>query len=591
MEKLIHPNDKHKMNWVEGAVTWGTVKCPEGITVQVESRAVGDTVAETYTFTNETDRDIFTSLRDISIYTPFNDNYETASVCVTNRCHTHIWCGGEVSYVLALRMGGEPPHLGLTLTKGSLGGYSVERDLSKRSNDRGDFLLHPSPIALIPGEGFTVEWVLFWHDGKDDFEQKLKRHNPRHISVRSDNYVVFQGEPIKIYADGNLYIDEVADTLGERSYKINKNEVNTVCNILVIPKLMDLVKARCRFITENQQYHNDKSRLDGAYLIYDNEEKHIYYNRNNDDNAARERVCMSVLLARYLRLNKDEYISESLRKYIKFVEREILDTESGEVFNDYTRNNDWFRLYNFPWMSNLYIELYHLYGDVSRLIVAYRIMRHYYGNGGAEFYAIEIPVVELLRCLKKENMDNEYNELLTSFTAHGDYILKIGTNYPPHEVNYEQSIVAPATNLLIQLYQVTGKQEYLDGAKLQMSVLQLFNANQPCYHMNEVAIRHWDGFWFGKNRLYGDNYPHYWSSLTGNAYASFASALGDKTYAEKAEASLRATLSMFKPDGSASCAYVYPASVNGRSGGYYDVYANDQDWGLYFMLRYAVKLD
>ena len=47
---------------------------------------------------------------------------------------------------------------------------------------------------------------------------------------------------------------------------------------------------------------------------------------------------------------------------------------------------------------------------------------------------------------------------------------------------------------------------------------------------------------------------------------------------------------MFMPDGSASCAYVYPVSVNGRKGGYYDPYANDQDWGLYFMLRYKNKL-
>ncbi|MCI8530394.1 MAG: hypothetical protein HFH82_14825 [Lachnospiraceae bacterium] len=59
---------------------------------------------------------------------------------------------------------------------------------------------------------------------------------------------------------------------------------------------------------------------------------------------------------------------------------------------------------------------------------------------------------------------------------------------------------------------------------------------------------------------------------------------------KKCEAVYRGTLSMFMPDGSASCAYVYPVSVNGRKGGYYDPYANDQDWGLYFMLRYKNKI-
>ena len=47
---------------------------------------------------------------------------------------------------------------------------------------------------------------------------------------------------------------------------------------------------------------------------------------------------------------------------------------------------------------------------------------------------------------------------------------------------------------------------------------------------------------------------------------------------------------MFFADGSASCACVYPMTVNGRPGGYYDPWANDQDWGLYFYLKYACGL-
>lgn len=36
-------------------------------------------------------------------------------------------------------------------------GYSVERDFDKMSKDRGDFLLHPVPLA----ESGLV-WVSFW---------------------------------------------------------------------------------------------------------------------------------------------------------------------------------------------------------------------------------------------------------------------------------------------------------------------------------------------------------------------------------------------------------------------------------------------
>ena len=35
----------------------------------------------------------------------------------------------------------------------------------------------------------------------------------------------------------------------------------------------------------------------------------------------------------------------------------------------------------------------------------------------------------------------------------------------------------------------------------------------------------------------------------------------------------------------ASCAMVYPAEVNGRDAHFWDPWANDQDWGLYYNLK------
>ena len=118
-----------------------------------------------------------------------------------------------------------------------------------------------------------------------------------------------------------------------------------------------------------------------------------------------------------------------------------------------------------------------------------------------------------------------------------------------------------------------------------MEVLDLFNGTQPDYHLYENAVRHWDGYWFGKRELYGDTFPHYWSALTGNVFLLYAQITGDAFYEKRAEDSLRGVLPLIFPDGSASCAYVFPQSVNGISGAYYDPYANDQDWGLYFYLR------
>lgn len=611
MKSFILSGDPHQMNWIEGVTEWGTVKAPDGIAVTVDTKREGDIVRERYTFTNISDKDIFTTRTDIGIYTPFNDDYASSEVCVNNRCHTHIWCGGNVSYVCALRMGGEAPHLGLVLTEGSLCGYSVERDFDKMSNDRGDFILHPSPVRLRPGEHFSVAWTLFPHDGKADFYRKLPKFCLTYIAVNAEHYVVFGGERIHVemkpsfafsekditiirdgkqvgytVSDGTILIDEIPDGCGEYRYEISVKGIRTFCRIYAEPELETLAKRRCEFIVNHQQYHNPTSGLDGAYLIYDNEEGHVYYNRQNDYNGGRERMAMGLLLAKYLQKHPDEKLNESLQQYILYVERELLDIETGEVFNDYGRDNSYKRLYNAPWMSRFYLELYTLYGDERYVVTAYRILRCFYEQGGAHFYAIEIPLTQILDALEKIGMLNERDELLGYFRNHCAYICERGIVYPAHEVNFEQSIAAPAAWLLLEMYRATGEEAYLTAAKRQLDALKLFNGLQPDYHLYETAIRHWDGYWFGKKRLYGDTFPHYWSALTANVYRAYADAAGAPEYRAKAEAAYRSVLTLIHPDGSASCAYVYPVTVNGIRAEYADVYANDQDWGLYFILRY-----
>jgi hypothetical protein len=198
ISSLSHKDDPYNMNWVEGTQLWGTVRVPKGIHTKVSRSLTNhNTIREIYTFTNKTEFDIFSQLGNTSIYTTFNDDYESADVCMVKKCHAHIWCGGEVSYIMGLRMGGEAPHLGLILTKGSLKSYSVERDLSLISNDRGDFLVHVAPFELAPGESYTIEWELFWHEGKKDFYNQLLTY-PNYIHIQAENYTLFEQEEINI---------------------------------------------------------------------------------------------------------------------------------------------------------------------------------------------------------------------------------------------------------------------------------------------------------------------------------------------------------------------------------------------------------
>lgn len=105
MRELINREDKYKMNWIEGSTERGTVKAPDGLEVSVSSRQEANIVIETYRFTNKTDRDIFTSLRDISIYTPFQDDYPDAGTCMTITVYSRIIICTKQPYAIGTAIG------------------------------------------------------------------------------------------------------------------------------------------------------------------------------------------------------------------------------------------------------------------------------------------------------------------------------------------------------------------------------------------------------------------------------------------------------------------------------------------------------
>lgn len=85
--------------------------------------------------------------------------------------------------------------------------------------------------------------------------------------------------------------------------------------------------------------------------------------------------------------------------------------------------------------------------------------------------------------------------------------------------------------------------------------------------------------------MWGDTFPHYWSSLSALAWERLAQATGDARWRRRASTTLRANLSLFTAEGRGSAAYIYPKTVNGRTGRFADAYANDQDWALVHALQ------
>ena len=568
----------------------------------------GDLVEE-YSFTNEGEEPV--SLYDVAIYTPFNDNYPDAQQCINSRAHMHIWKGGSAAYVNAIRMGAFTPHLGLVVTDGAIRNYEIWERGRKKANSqtRGIIALDLPDLLLKPGESYSLEWHVFAHNGNDDFRHKLLEKGS--VLVSCNKYVFEKGEkarvecrslepleactakmngvPVPVKQEGNLCFVEVPmEQAGEVRFDFYYNgNKQTHADCLVISNTADLIRKRVDFIRTRQQMNNPSDLRDGAYMVYDNEGDSIYLNDTPncnpvDRDEGAERLGMGVLLAKQYLLTKDPELKQSLLRYANFVRRK-LQTDNYVTYSSVDQKNR-NRGYNYMWVAELYFQMYKVTGDKQFVTDGYKTLKSMFQQFGYGFYAIGIPVRLGLQSLKEAGMKKEYTDLRNDFIKTGDVFVKNGLNYPAHEVNYEQSIVAPAIQFLAQLYLETGSQKYLDEVKRQMPVLEAFNGFQPSYHLNEVAIRHWDGHWFGKRELFGDTFPHYWSTITGAVYYYYALCTGDSSYQKRAENVVRNNLCLFFEDGKASCAYMYPYKIDGVKAEFYDPYANDQDWALVYYL-------
>ena len=662
---LWNPGDPDAMNWIHGRRAFGSIVCDKELSVRIHREFLSEGVLrETYLFYNETPFPIYAQGTELGICLAVPDYYTDAGVCFTHCCHTHLWCGGSSSWMMALKMSGGRPNLGLILREGSLSGYSIERPEffegaeGNISNTRGDFIVHPENLVLLPGESYRLTWDLFWFDSKDDF-RKLLAETPGFVGIDAGQYllagtknirfsftvgglqgvmaegiqdqpkVLRDGEEISYtWRNGRGCVSECADHYGEYRYQIEFRGRRSSANFYAMPDVISIAKKRCSFIADFQQCTDQRSDLYGAYLIFDNETGCQYYDHQNDHNGGRERVGMGVVTAVLLNRLKNQgaagnsdagqclnsvenvqneaqdsdkalvqKLGKSLNLYLSYVLRCLYDEKTGEVYNDAPRCNDYSRLYNYPWMCSFFLELFRYTGDSVFLDRYFLCAMKFYQEGGAHFYAIGMPMTESVQLFRKAGRISESDCLLAMYQKHADFILSRGTDYPKHEVAYEQSIVAPAAIYLEEMFLLTREEKYQKGAEEQLKVLDLFEAFQPDYHLYETAIRHWDGYWFGKRKCLGDTFPHYWTALSGYAFMLSKEVLADTSderkvkssvhsYSEKAEASLKAALSLFHEDGSASCANIFPMSVNGRPANFQDPWANDQDWELYYAMKY-----
>ncbi len=632
--------DADSMNWVSEKEMWGYIHCinydglwgdyrsrqkemklvsfseSEDSAVSVYSNeAVQVTVVrgfdadgnftERFTFKNLVYADAFLSEYNCGIEVPFNDVYTNADDCLVHRCNTHIWCGLGSTYVNALRMGVSNLNIGLAVTRGSFENYSV---IDCGGNKRGRFVLNPSHFELSENEEYTIEWKLFPHSGKSDFVNKALQ-TPQYIHISAKHHTLLGGERIKFSAwagkaaknvrvytkhgdigfaieDGAVKVDYLPEKNGEYRIYVEINGVRTYAEFIVKDSFEEILKKRIDFIVHRQQYNKPGSALDGAFLIYDNREEHtVFEDGIGDHNACRERLGMGLLIARYLQTHENPEYRTALDKYIAFVRREIFDADSGYVYNTVGKSKNEIRLYNAPWVSMLMTEMYYLTGDKEYLNNIMRLFTVYYTMGGQKFYPNGISMLKTANAFKNAGMEEDYKKIYNMFECHVSNMVANGTSYPKHEVNFEQTIVSPAATFVSEFAALSGDKKYVDEAKKHIAILERFNGSQPSFHLNEIPIRYWDDYWFGKLQLKGDTFPHYWSCLTARSYNDYYKISGDEKYLKAAEECMRNCLCLFTDDGRGSAAYMYPYRLDGKYGKVYDDWANDQDFALYFALE------
>jgi hypothetical protein len=444
-------------------------------------------------------------------------------------------------------------------------------------------------VLLAPGDTYRLAWQLGWYDSLADFQ------GSRTPAVRAERLAAETGERLEIEIAPRAATDDelplVSTSSGVRNVDVRRDGRRSRIAVLFHPPLRELAERRAEFLLDRQRRPELDDSRRYAFVPYDTQTQLTVLTGGWEDwSDRRERVGSALMLQQLRRRGwgDQDTLDEALAGYRRFVVEHVVRPD-GTVLDD-SRGRRPPRLYNFPWFARFLL-------DAGEEDLAARVMNRFYELGGEHFLAFELGGVvgDLVEALTASGRAAEAAELTRQLQQQAARYLAYGEDLPAHEVNYEQAIVAPLLDLLLAAHRTDPNLVPADELRRRLRWLTAFAADQPDVRMGHVPIRHWDGYWFGAQRMWGDVFPHYWSVLSAAAYLAWPDGLlpADETAKLRttAYAILRANLVSFQPDGSASCAFVYPSCVNGQPAHVADPLANDQDWALVYALRHGLGPD
>ncbi|MGY2747440.1 hypothetical protein [Arthrobacter sp. UYCu723] len=615
--------DKGSARWhtpsvivIEDDALQGTFPLGDALTLTV-TRTFGDVLVETYRFSNTTAEAV--TVTGLGIQTPLADHYATARQSLSQAVNVHAFTGGRWAWVLAQPMNGAAPMLGLILRKGELNAYSLEtRNHNTLSNARGHFVLQPTDRARSPhafggqpvivigaGEDYVVEWELQWFSSKDDFiaatnaPAKLdgiaaKVGEDVLLTTATDVSVTTQDDDVKISSDGQTHrisstvAKPVIVRIGEQSHT----------EVLFHRSVQDTVVARCQYILDRQRPRERSGLLAHAFVPLDTRTGLTQTaNDWSDWSDGSERIGMAVLMQRAVTNGwMGQEAADAVQAWEEFCLDSLLEEELTPHRGSQVHSGSETRLYDLPWHGQFFLTRYRHTGEERHLDIAAKLYERYFALGAEHFLGVMSSEFchEICVALEEAGHTARAEGLKQRLVASAKYFLDLGYDLPAHEVVYEQSIVAPLVNLFIDAFEISQDQIYLDAVKETLGWLRAFGGPQPHSRLLDVPIRHWDGYWFGIERLWGDIFPHHWSALSATVLQRLPKGLRTEGTERTALSIMRSGMANYFPDGSATAAFVMPSSVDGRTAHLADPLANDQDWHLATWLwlhdRHAIDL-
>ena len=568
----------------------------------------------------------YIALDEIGIYSSFHDTYAEEDHALERHMNQHFFTGGDISWIEAPRQSGNPPHAGLVTLEGKVSSFQTEEVNS--SNFRGVIALISKEVRIAPGKAWSLSRLVFPYNDRSEFGEIICRKTGFPI-LDYGFLTVTPGESFRFRfldrgrfesaAIGGIPMEDDGSTLsltpprpGEYTGKIRFSGGKIArLRLRALDDPAKLLRQRADFIIRHQQLRDPEDPRDGAFLCFDDRTEKLVlpedieglYYSIPDRNDARERIGMGAFLAVFARVFGDSSVLPALRRYDAFLEKYIIDEEFN-VWDNYERQKGarWYspllnttlgtepdmsaRTFNYCFGLAYEAEMYRLTGEKKYAETCAGIFRRYrerFGIGGNVcMFGIEADTV---RVLEDAGLAEDAKQAAAYLRERIGYLREIDDRYDPSEVIYEQFTAAGAMREITDYYLTTGDRSVLDLLERTRERTRSFEGAEPDYRSFHIPVRHWDGFWFGGLERWGDTMPHYWTSISADAYCKYAKIPGNEEYEVLAEHIFRGSLALIRPGGSCSNSYLAPEKVNGRPAGCEDPLANDQDWAFFTYLR------